>query len=95
MAADRDQHRQATGACSELIATFATLKMRPPPPVDVSFTFKTTARVVRRHFVYFMCLRLLGPKYAPDVGRRRHRAASYFLFADESDFFTIRLDGKN
>jgi hypothetical protein len=47
------------------------------------------------HFICFMCLRLLGPKYAPDVGRRRHRAASYFSFADECDIFTIRLDGKN
>ena len=56
---------------------------------------KTIARVLRRHFVYFMCLRLLGPKYAPDVGRRRHRVASYFSFADECDIFTIRLDGKN
>ena len=56
---------------------------------------KTIARVLRRHFVYFMCLRLLGPKYAPDIGRRHHRAANYFLFADESDIFTIRLYGKS
>ena len=56
---------------------------------------KTTARVLRRHFVYFMCLRSLGPKYPPDVGRRRRRAASCFLFADECDIFTIRLDGND
>jgi hypothetical protein len=56
---------------------------------------KTTEQVLHRHFICFMCLRLLGPKYAPDVGRRRHRAASYFSFADECDIFTIRLDGKN
>jgi hypothetical protein len=33
--------------------------------------------------------------FAVLVGRRRHRAASHFSFADESDIFTIRLDGEN
>ena len=56
---------------------------------------KTTAPVLHRHFVCFMWFRLLGPKCAPDVGRRRNRVASYFSFADECEIFTIRLDGKN
>jgi hypothetical protein len=56
---------------------------------------KTTGRVLHHHFVYFMCLRLLGPKYAPDVGGRCHRAAACFLFADGCDILTIRLDAKN
>jgi len=56
---------------------------------------KTTARILRHHFVYFMCLRPLGSKYAPDVGGRCNRASACFLFADGCDIFTIRLDGKN
>jgi hypothetical protein len=42
-----------------------------------------------------MRLRLLGAKYAPDIGRRRRRGAACFLFADGCDIFTIELDGKN
>jgi hypothetical protein len=56
---------------------------------------KTTAQILRRRFVYFMCLRLLRPKYTSDVGGRRHRGAACFLFADGFDIFTIRLNGKN
>jgi hypothetical protein len=56
---------------------------------------KTIARVLRDHFVYFMCLRFLGRNWTPIVGGWGHHAAARFLFADGYAIFAFRLDGKN
>jgi hypothetical protein len=84
------QRRRPVRALRGLIGQKLALQLGRVSREDIK-----TTRVLRHRFVYFMCLRLLEPKYALDVGGRCHCAAAGFLFADGPDIFTIRRGGKN